>query len=237
MPFGSLRDEKPYLLQKVPRNPLGPMRIRRIQRGLPSLNVRLCRRHPPGALEEFPEKVQPKVDRDADISRYKVIDFEALGWRREDVEAVEEDDERKEDETGVGGVGLEGGFEDQGVPIDALGAEGVVEFEVGDRDGNPGEEVSDCGQVLEPLEDGAAAGGAGHVGQEGYKGSYYDAVIWDAPGEEFVRRLLSAWKVWGNKGGVPLRTAKEKPWGLAVLCQGVQVSRASVEESVGGRGS
>ena len=36
---------------------------------------------------------------------------------------------------------------------DALGAEGGVEAQVGDGDGDPGEDLGDGGEVLEPGED------------------------------------------------------------------------------------
>lgn len=61
----------------------------------------------------------------------------------EDVKAVEEDDEGEVDERDPGGVGLEGGFEDERVAVDALGREGFVELDVGNLNGAPGEEGGD----------------------------------------------------------------------------------------------
>lgn len=132
---------------------------------------------PLGALDNLPEGVENKVDRDADVSGDKVVKDPGL----KDVEAVEENDDGKEDKGGVGGVGLEGRFEDERVAVDTLRLERLVKLDVGDTDADPGEEVGDCGEVLEPLEHERRARRATEKGQEGNGGSNDDTVVWNAP--------------------------------------------------------
>lgn len=136
------------------------MRIRRIQRRLSSVNIRLRARDPPRPLEDLPERIQHEVDGNPHVSGDETIHIKGP----EDVEAVEDDDDGEEDEGEPCGVGLEGGPEDEGAAVDALGLEGGVEAEVGDRDGDPGEEGGDGAEVLEPCEDSGGARGARHVG-------------------------------------------------------------------------
>ncbi len=159
-PSQTLSDPKPNPLDNIPRPPLGPMRIRRIQRRLAGKNIRLVRRDPLGPLEDLPERVQGEVDGDAHVRRDEAVDVEGA----EDVEAVEDGDDGEEDEREPGRVRLEGGPEDEGAAVDALGLEGRVEADVGDGDGHPGEEGGDGHEVLEPLEGNRGAGGAGQVG-------------------------------------------------------------------------
>ena len=70
-----------------------------------------------------------------------------------DVKSVEDDDQGKIPESNPREVWLEGTFEDKRVAIDALGLEGLVELDIRQTDGAPGEQRADCGQVLEPIED------------------------------------------------------------------------------------
>lgn len=111
------------------------MRIRRIQCSLASEDIRLGRWDPLGPLEDLPEGIEAEVDGDADVCRDKTVDIEGP----EDVEAVEQDDDGKEDEGEPGRVWLEGRSEDEGAAVDALGLERGVETNVGDGDGHPGE--------------------------------------------------------------------------------------------------
>ena len=125
------------------------MRIRRIQRGLAGCDIRLLRCQPLGPLEDFPECIQSKVDRDTNVGGDKIIHRP----RAEYVKTVEEGDGGEEDEREPGSVGLEWRPEDESVAVDTLGLEGGVKFDVGDADRHPGEETGDGGQVLEPGED------------------------------------------------------------------------------------
>lgn len=108
------------------------MRIRRIQRRLPRLNIRLLRPHPPRPLHHLPNEKEGREDRNAGIGRDEIIQLKGLGGARERVEAVEEGDEGEEGEGEVRRVGLKGGFEDEGVARDALRVQGAVELDVGD---------------------------------------------------------------------------------------------------------
>lgn len=193
----SLCDPEPDPLHHIPRHPRRP--ILRIQCVLTRENVRLFRLQPLGPLENLPEDEQGKIDRNPHVSRHERIHIE----RPEDVEAVEDCDDGEEDEGEPCRVRLERGSEDQGASIDILGFKSSVEFDVGDRDGHPGEEVRDGGEVLEPLEDDVGARGARHVRQKGYSSCDNDTIIWNPPP----------------------RTLQEKPWRLSVLCQCVKVPR------------
>ena len=108
------------------------MRIRRIQRRLPRLNIRLNGPHPPRPLPHLPDQEQRCENRNTHVCGNEIIQFKLFRGRRESVEAVEEGDEDEEDEGEVSGVGLKGGFEDQGVAGYPLGGEGAVELDVGD---------------------------------------------------------------------------------------------------------
>lgn len=68
---------------------LWPVQIRRIQRGLSGLDIGFGGIDPFRTLEDLPEEIQSKVDRDADIGGNEVVG----GPRTECVEAVEEDDD------------------------------------------------------------------------------------------------------------------------------------------------
>ena len=127
---------------------------------------------------------------------------------------VEEDDQAEEDCGADTHVWLERRFEDKCVAINALSLASIVKFDVCDVDADPGEECGDGGQVLEPLEDGAGAGGARHVGEERYSASDQDT----------PERHTS------------LCALKQESWCLSVLSQGVHVARAGVKEGVGRRG-
>ena len=139
------------------------MCIRSIKGCLSSVDVRLRRVNPVRALEDFPERIQEEIDGDSNVRGDEVL---VAPWRP-DVEAVEDDNEGEVDEGEVGEVWLEGRLEDEGVAVDALGFEGLVELNVCEADAAPGEETGDCGQVLEPFENDVRATGAGQVCQEG----------------------------------------------------------------------
>lgn len=127
------------------------------------MKVHIHRANKPRALENLPPEEKCKEDRNPNVRSDEVIDVEGVA---EGVEAVEDDDDGEEGESAPGNVGLEGGSEHQGLAIDALGLEGLVELDVGDADRAPGEEAGDGGKVLEPFERfvGAGGGGRGHVG-------------------------------------------------------------------------
>lgn len=203
-----LCNPEPYPLQHIPWDPLGPMRIRRIQRRLARCYVGLGRVHPLGPLEDLPEHVQEKVDRDANVVRDETIDVKRL----EDVKPVEEGDHEEEGKGKPGEVRLERRFENEGVAVDALGFEGLVELDIGDADRHPGEEVGNGDEILEPGENDGRAGRAGKEGEERDGGGNHDTVV--------------RYTGFG---------ALEKDlWGLAVLGKGVHVAGSSVEEGVCG---
>lgn len=153
------------------------MRICRIQRRLPGLDIRLRTRDPPRPLKCLPESIERKVDRDPHISGDEAVLIE----RAKDVEAVEKSDDGKKDEGEVRGVGLKGRSEGEGLAIDSLGFKRCVKADIGDRNRHPGEEGGDGDKVLKPCEDDVGARRAGHVGEERDRGGDGNAVIWDTP--------------------------------------------------------
>lgn len=209
-PAAALCDPEPNPLQHIPRDSLRPLRIRRIQRVLAGEDVGLLGTQPLGPLEDLPKGIEGEVDWDPHVRRDERIDVKGT----EDVEAVEKGDHGEENEGEPRRVRLEGGAEDEGAAIHTLGLEGGVEFDVGDGDGHPGEEIGDGDEVLEPLEDDVGARGAGHVREEGYRSRDGDAVVRDPP----------------------LGALQEDPWRLSVLCQCVKVPRSGEQKGVGGGG-
>ena len=140
------------------------MRIRRIQCRLARLYIGFPAPDPSRPLDHLPHQKQRRENRHAHIRCDEIVQIERLRLARECVEPVQDHDHHEEEQREPGGVGLEGGFEDQGVTGDTLGAQGGVEADVGYRDGHPGEEGGDGCEILEPGEDGGCAGSGGHVG-------------------------------------------------------------------------
>ena len=160
------RYKEPNPLPQIPRPPFRPQPIRSIKSLLPCPNIRLPPPHPPRPLPNLPENKQSRINDQRHIRGHKPTRIEPLRLTRERVEAVEEDDDDEENQAEPGGVGLEGGTEDEGGAGDVLAAEGGVEAQVGDADADPGEHGRDGGDVLEPGEDFCGAGAAGHEGEE-----------------------------------------------------------------------
>lgn len=131
-----LSNPEPDPFNNILRAPLRPMRICGIQRRLARLDIRLRTRDPSRPLEDLPESIEHKVDRDSHITRHEAV----LVPRAKNVEAVEDSYYCEENEGKVRGVWLEGRFEDKGIAINALCVERVVESYVGNGNRHPGEE-------------------------------------------------------------------------------------------------
>lgn len=114
------------------------MLIRRIQRRLARVNIRLLTSYPTRLLKNLPKRKQRRINRNTHIRRDKILLIKSLRRARKHPKSIEDYDDAEEDEGEPGGVWLEGGFEDEGVAGDALSAEGGVEADVGDGDGHPG---------------------------------------------------------------------------------------------------
>ena len=161
---GTLCYKKPDPLPNIPRLPLRPMLIRLIQRRLSGRDIRLFTPHPSRPFIHFPKEEQRRVNHWRHIRRDEPARIESLRLARESIEPIEQRNSGKEDEAEPRNVGLKGGFEDEGGAGDVLSAERGIKADVGDRDGDPGEDLGDGGKVLEPGKDLCRAGGAGHVG-------------------------------------------------------------------------
>ena len=153
------------------------MGIRSVEGGFAGEKVRLGRVDPFGTLENFPKGVQHEIDRNTNVSGDEIVDHPWLEY----VKAIEQDDDAEENECKPGGVGLERGFEDEGVAVNALGDERLVELNICDADADPGEEISDGGEILEPLEHHSGARGTTQKSEEGNGRRDHDAVIWHTP--------------------------------------------------------
>lgn len=133
----------------------------------------------------------------------------------EDSKTIEEDDDSEVNEGEPGSVWLEAALEEEFVAVHVLSDEGLSELNVGNQDGEPGEEIGNSGEVLEPAKD--VVGTARHtkVCEAGNGGSNDDGIVWDTS----------------------LGAGKEDLGGLLVLGESEQVTRARVEEGVSrGRG-
>ena len=106
-------------------------------------------------------------------------------------------------------------FKHESVAINSLSLERLVELDVGDTNRGPCEQGSNRGQVLEPAEDNRwAARADGEICEPGDRASDDDTVVWDTS----------------------LAAAEKEAWGLLILSKSEEVTRSSVQESVGGRG-
>ena len=63
-----------------------------------------------------------------------------------------------------------------------------MEADVSDGDGDPGKELSDGNEVLEPSKDARRASGGRHVGEERDGGCEENAVVWDASDQKEITR-------------------------------------------------
>lgn len=205
-----LRNPSPDLAEYSRRDSFRP--DLRIQRRLATPNVRLRGLDKRRAFEDAPEHVEGNVDGDSDVGGNEVADGPVAA--REDGESVEEDDDDEVGERRVRRVWLPWAAEDHAVPVDALCDQRLAELDVGDQDADPGEEVGDGGQVLEPVEDVVCAGGDTHVGEQRDGGRDCDTPVWNAA----------------------LGASEQELGCLLVLSQGEQVTGSGVEESVGGGG-
>lgn len=116
---------------------------------LASVDISLRRIDPSGSLEELPEEEEAEIDGNTNVIGDKGLIGETSGNA---VETVQQDDYREEDDTGPCCVWLEFGFENEGVSVDSLCPQSLMESKVGNQDRNPREESGDGGQILEPLE-------------------------------------------------------------------------------------
>jgi len=209
-----LRNPEPNLLNDVPWNQLRPIAVLGIQCGFSALDISIGWVNPLGTLEDLPEKEHEDVDWYTDIGGKEVANIPVrVVLANEDVESGKDDDQAKEDQSEPCSVWLESGLEDQGVTVDSLILECLVELDVGNADGDPGPEGSDGNNVLEPGESlGGTTFSDGKVSKTCDGGSDGDSIIWNTV----------------------LVAGEEDSWCLSVLGQGKEITGTSVQESVGG---
>ena len=159
-------------------------------------------------LEYSPEEVECEINGNSDIVGDEPLVIEAACDR---VEAVEEDDEGEEPESNPGEIRLERRCELHIGAVDTLCLASGVEPDVSNADADPGEEGGDGRQVLEPLEDCGGARRGRHVCQK-------------------TERACDEYTPHRN---TRLGAFKQKPGCLSILCDGVKVSRAKIQEGIG----
>jgi hypothetical protein len=174
-----LCDPEPDPLHDVPWLAFWP--DNRVQRSFTRVQIGLTRLDEVRTFDDTPEEIEAEVDGDTDVLFLLAhlaqngigcwrthIDDETLIIKStsNSIEAIEEDDQTKEDCCSIRQIRLERRLERERATIDALRLRRVVEANIRDADRHPGEEGGDGGEVLEPREDRVGAGGAGHVGQE-----------------------------------------------------------------------
>ena len=99
-----------------------------VKRGLATPDVCLLWLHHLGALEYLPEYEEEKEDHNANVRSEEVGKLVRSPWGfSEDLETVEEDDERKVGKSHPGEVRLPLALEDHRVAVDILGKTGLVE--------------------------------------------------------------------------------------------------------------
>jgi len=203
----TLCDPEPNTLREIAGDALRP--DLGVQGRLASEDVHLVGLDERGTLEYLPEDKEGEEDGDTEVGYQEVIDNPiAIG---EHMPAVENDDDAEKDHSEPGNIGLERGLEVQAVARNALGLETGVETNVTNTNGNPGEKLSDGGEVVEPVEDSLGAGGHGHVSQEREGGSDTNTPV----------------------RNTALGALKEDLGCLTVLSKSEEITRAAEQESVG----
>lgn len=128
--------------------------------------MKICLRwwNPPGTLENFPKKKEGEVNRDANVSSDEIIYHPWL----KNIKSVKDDNYQEEGKSENCRVGLKWRFEDEGVAVYALRFEREIKMDVRNAYTNPGEEIGNGSQVLEPLENCSRSRGAAEVGKKRY---------------------------------------------------------------------
>jgi hypothetical protein len=103
------------------------------------------------ALANLPDEVEEQEDGQADVSGDEVIPIPFA--RQEDLETVENNNDRDEEDTEVSRVRLKGRLVWQSVTIDAVEFEPSIESCVGNENNVPGNETCDRGDVHQPIKD------------------------------------------------------------------------------------
>ncbi len=117
---------------------------------------------PTGTLEYFPKDEEEEVNRDANVSSDEIVYHPWL----KNIKTIKDDDYREKGKRENCGVGLKWRFEDEGVAVYALRFEREIKVDIRDAYADPGEEIGNRSQVLEPLEDCSRSRGAAEVGKK-----------------------------------------------------------------------
>lgn len=127
----------PGILLHLRRNKL---RLLIVNALLPTIHIRRLGPHHLRLHNELVAQDHDDVERDAEVVRDEGRVVEAASGEP-DAEAFEDGDQAAEEESAVGAGFAEGGFVSERAVRDALRAAGVDEEDVGDKNGDPGEET------------------------------------------------------------------------------------------------
>jgi len=106
--MGLLRNPEPNSLEDVSGVLLRPVEILGIQSCLAGCDIRVGCMDEVSPLEDLPEEVEEEKDWDANVGSKEVSDIPILVvLANKDIEAVEENDQREEDQGNPGQIGLE----------------------------------------------------------------------------------------------------------------------------------
>jgi len=114
-------------------------------------------------LEELPSDEQQGEQRQVDVGDNKVGSVEVT--RGEDLPAIEDDDDNTPEQTVVGGVWLKLAPVQELGPVDPLSVATLLEADIRERDGSPGDETSKRGQIRQPIQSSRSTSRQRHVRQ------------------------------------------------------------------------
>lgn len=126
--------------------------------------MEICLRgwNPTGTLENFPKEEEEQVNRDANVSSDEIVYHPWL----KNIKTIKNDNYREKCKRENCGIGLKWRFEDESVAIYALRFERKIEVDIRDAYANPGEEIGNGSQVLEPQEDCSRSRGTAEIGKK-----------------------------------------------------------------------
>ena len=116
----SLCNKEPYFLPPIVGFSLWPLRIRCVQRRLPSTNIGFFGLDPPCPLEHLPKEIQRAIRKYANVGCDEVVAIKLLCLARKCVEAIEKNNYDEEAKGEPGAVRLEARFEDERIAANAL---------------------------------------------------------------------------------------------------------------------
>lgn len=197
------------------------------------------------AGDELVPEDETEVERDTKVSGDEafVVEVAVILAMDEDVVALCEGNDAAEGESEVGACGAQGGLVYEVGIGDVLGFSGAHKVDVGDEQGDPGEETEDGDQIHKVFEDGLGVAGDVHVGKAGEAGGDDEGVDGDAAavgaGEDGGGFALAREPVDGTSGDVEVRVGggEDEEEDAAVEDVGEDLDAGQLDGDDEGRGS